>query len=462
MLDNHVSADGVGTPTRSPGIAEGLRSLQLGDSERRRPTRTRLRLPWRWIFALALLGGAAYFGYSWLPHMEQGEEVEAVVFSTEAKGETLIDKTGNVIPRERKTITPEVGGIITEVNFEEGSKVKKGQVLIRLEEARYKAELDQAKGALATAKAQRDELKAGSRPEEIEQARAALAQAQAHREFLDGEARRLARAGRGDAVTVSDYERNLGLLREAIASERSQKESLKLAELGPRAEKLLAAEAEVVRAQANLDKAQFYCDRTRILAPCDGTILQKSAEVGEAIHVDFQVGSLAVMANLNDLQAEAEVQERELGLLKDATECEVIPEAYHDRKYRAKFERVQPLVNKQRGLVKIKVAILEPDDYLLPDMNCRIVFPRGKGTSAAELPVIPAEACVHEGSDSVVYVLDRLIARRRVIDCGRTIGSSIEVRSGLRQGDVVLIGGSRPLHDGQSVRPRFNASRKGD
>lgn len=459
--NHHVPVDGpILVEKTAPAMADELRSLQIKDVERRRPVRPgRRRRLGRWL-ALALLlvaasGGGAWW---WWKSGPSGEEVDVIIFTTEAKAETLLDKTGYIVPRNRITLSPEVGGIITKIHVEEGSRVKKGAVLIELEDSRYKADWEQAKAALASAEAQRDELKAGSRPEEIDEARATLEQTQARLAFLRDEVKRGWRSGVGAAISLAEHQRNLGNLHEAEALERSQKAHLKLIEQGPRKEKIQVAEAEVLRARANLAKAQFYYDRARIYAPCDCVVLERKVEIGEAVHPEVLVGTLCVLADLNDLEAEAEVPERDLALLKDASECQVLPDAYPGRSYRARFNRLQPLVNRQRGVVKIKVTILNPDDSLLPDMNCRVLFPRQGSQASPELPVVPEQSIVREGQDSLVYVLDGLTARRRVIECGRTIGSSIEVRSGLRQGDVVLLVGTKPVRDGDSVRPRFKAA----
>jgi HlyD family secretion protein len=459
--NNHAPADGPGLPEKtSPAIASELRSLQLKDAERRSPVRPgRRRRLGRWLvpalLILAASGGGAWW---WWTSGPSGEEVDVVLFTTEAKAETLLDKTGYVVPRNRITLSPEVGGIITRIHVEEGSRVKKGAVLIELDDARFKADWEQARAALASAEAQLDELKTGARPEEIDEARANLEQTQARLAFLRDEVKRGLRSGVGTAVSLAEHQRNIGNLNEAEALERSQKAHLKLIELGPRKEKIRVAEAEVLRARANVDKALFYYERTRIVAPCDCVVLERKVETGEAVHPEVLVGTLCVLADLNDLEAEAEVPERDLALLKDADECQVLPDAYPGRTYRARFNRLQPLVNRQRGVVKLKVSILDPDDALLPDMNCRILFPRRGSPTSPELPLLPEEAVVREGPDSLVYVLDGLTARRRMVDCGRTIGSSVEIRHGLRHGEVVLLAGTRPMHDGDPVRPRFKAA----
>lgn len=459
MRTNGVPVDApVVAEKTSPGIAEELRSLRLGDAERRRPVRSGRRRLGSWLLCALLIVAAAGGGAWWFWSRTSGEWMDAVIFTTESKAETLLDKTGYIVPRNRITLSPEVGGVITKIHVEEGSRVKKGMVLIELDDARYKAEWEQTRAALVAAEAQWNELKAGSRPEEIQEARATLEQTQARIAFLRAEVKRIYDSGVGFAASRAEYEKNMGSLRESEATERSQKAHLKLVELGPRKEKIQAAEAEVMRARANMDKARFYYDRTRILSPCDGVVLERKVEIGEAVHPEVLVGTLCVLADLTDLEAEAEIPERDLDLLKDAGECQVLPDAYPGRKYRAKFNRLQPLVNRQRGVVKVKVTILNPDDSLLPDMNCRILFPHKGTESSPELPVLPEEAIFHEGQDTVVYLFDGQAARRRIIECGRTIGNAIEMRGGLRQGDVVLLPGTKPLRDGDPVRPRFKTS----
>lgn len=458
LMNNHLPIDAPATAEKiTPGIAEELRSLRLGDAERRRQVRPgRRRRLGRWLLlVLVIAAGGGGGGWWWWTSRTSGDVVDAVLFSTETKTETLLDKTGYIVPHNRIKISPEVGGIITKIYIDVNDVVKKGMVLIELDDARYKAEWEQNRAALAAAEAQLEELKAGARPEEIQEARATLQQTQARIVFLREEVKRIYNSRIGFAASQAEYEKAVGSLREAEATERSQKAHLKLVELGPRKEKILVAEAEVHRARANLDKARFYYERTHIKSPCDGTVLKKDVEIGEAVHPEVLVGTMLELADLSDLEAEAEIPERDLALLEDVAECQVIPDAFPNKTYRAKLSRVEPLVNRQRGVVKVKVKILNPDKTLKADMNCRILFPR-KGTSSnPDLPILTEEAILHEGKEIVVYVLDGMAARRRVIECGRTIGNSIEIRSGLKQGDVVLLPGAKPLRDGESVLPRF-------
>jgi hypothetical protein len=207
------------------------------------------------------------------------------------------------------------------------------------------------------------------------------------------------------------------------------------------------------------------------------------------------------MGDLSRYDAEVGVQERDLSLLGKVDRCEISPDAYSDRVYAGRVDRLQPMVSRQRGVVQVKVAITAPDDHLLPEMSCRVLFIKDPPKDAdQQLPLIPLKAVVEEEEDrgpadqspplprpttptaragsqretkpssptsecvppaakakatvKVVYVLEDQVAHRRVIEVGRTRGDSVEIVQGLREGDLVLIPGAQALSDGQTVRPK--------
>jgi multidrug resistance efflux pump len=379
------------------GVREGLRSLQLKDAERRVATGGR-RLPLARVLAVALLGGIGYGVWSsglvsslsswWASRGEKTpppvkiETVQPVAPSAPtAEGETLLPAHGNVAAHQRISVTAEVSGAVLAVPVEEGTKVKKGDLLVRIDDVRYKSEFDQAQASLALAQAQLDELKAGSRREEITQAKAAYEEAQHHMAGLTSELNRAYRAG--GAVSPSELDKIRTSLKEADAALKRHKAGLDLAEAGPRAEKVRAAEAQVAQAEAVLARARFFYEKTRIVAPCDAVVLEKKVEVGEVIHPEGLALPLCVLGNLAAMEAEMDVEESKLPLLKQAQEARLTLDAYPDRSYRARFLRLQPQVNRQRGVVKVRVEILDADEALLPDMNCRVQFLRGKPSSAS-------------------------------------------------------------------------------
>jgi multidrug efflux pump subunit AcrA (membrane-fusion protein) len=153
-------------------------------------------------------------------------------------------------------------------------------------------------------------------------------------------------------------------------------------------------------------------------------------------------------------EAEVDVQERDLGALTIGGPCEIIPDAYPDRVYRGRVNRKQPIVNRQRGVVQVKITIEAPDEFLLPDMNARVLLLRSPAGSGVSLPDIPRRALVPGSDPPAVFLLDGPVARLRPITTGVTTGDRVQVRAGLRPQDRVILPGDRPLADGQPVRAR--------
>jgi HlyD family secretion protein len=432
------------------------RALRLESDERRGGGRFRWWRLFLWLILLGALGGAT-FGYVTVYAPANFPEVETYLFSTKIAQETLLDLSGFIVPRLKINVAADVGGNIVKVCVEEGMKVRKGDLLIQIDDDRYRAELEQAKAGLIYAQLQLEELRNGTRPEEIEQAEASLEQAVAHLDLTRKDLERAIRLDRGAvSISKSDYDKYLSAYQEAEATVRNLRLALRLAKIGPRAERIKAAEAEVERQKANFGRAQYFVDRTRIVAPADGTILERKTEVGESVHPEVVSPALCVMADLSRLEADVSVQERDLNLLGKCGRCQIIPDAYSDRVYEGKVARLQPMVNRQRGVVQVKVTVLDPDDMLLPDMNCRVLFLKDATKPATdELPRIPERALVKEDEECVVFVLDGKTARRRTIEVGKTIGEAVEVVKGLENGEVVLLPGAQHLADGQTIRPKL-------
>jgi HlyD family secretion protein len=361
------------------------------------------------------------------------------------------------VPRSKINVAADVGGTITDVRFDEGQVVKKGQLLIQIDDARYKAEYDTAVADLGVAEAQLLELRNGSRPEEIEQSRAMLDQAKAKLDLAKKDLTRAMQLSR-EAMAKNDIDKTVSSYQEADANHRNQIASTKLTELGPREEKIRAAQYTVEKARAAVARAKWFMERAKITAPIDGTVLEKKTEVGESVHPEVVSPALLIIADLSRFDAEVGVQERDLNVLKKCNRCEIIPDANSDRVYEGRIDRMQPQVNRQRGVVQVRVVIVNPDAELRPDASCRVLFVKDPPKDAdKQLPVIPRKALADEEAENgkVIYVLEDKVARRRVIEVGKTRDDSVEVVKGLQQGDIVLIPGAQPLGNGQPVRPKL-------
>jgi HlyD family secretion protein len=447
-------------PPAAEQIATRLRDFQVADHERRGGRGGGCRR-FVWLFAAVVLAAASIAGYSYR-QANNVPEADVFVFTGKPSRHVLLDLSGFIVPRAKVVISPQVNGVVARVSIpEEGKTVKTGDPLFEVEDARYKAEYEQAEASLATAEAQLEELRNGREDDEKAHARAQYEQAKVQERLATIEYRR-ARGLSGDAIGQADLDKIIANYHDAKAAVKVQKTNLDIIEGKTRYEKIKAAEAEVKRATASRDRAKYYFEKTRIKAPADSegraclfTVLQKHVNPGESIQADFAFTALCTLADLSAMEAEIDVQERDLHRVRKGTPCEIIPDAYPDRAYRGSLHRIQPLVNRQRGVVQVKVGIDDPDEFLLPDMNARVLFlQQASSDTISESPCIPRKALVPQSDPPAVFVLEGQVARLRTIQIGEIVGDSVPVREGLKADDKVLIPLGLPLQDGKPVRPR--------
>ena len=445
-------------PAEEP-VAPQLRALRLDKDERRGSGR---RVRWlRMLFWLCLTGGVIVAAGMWANTAGYFEkppvEVDALVFGTSDSSDVLLDLTGYLAPRRRINISPRVGGYIVAFPCEAGQAVKKGDLLVQIDDRLFKAEVESAKATMAQWQAKLDELRNGPEPEQIAKAKAIFEQAKHQLDKARQDLERAMATRERNPAVITDAEMTVRTTeyKSAEANARSLQQSLLLLEHGVRPEQIAAAEAQVEQAQALLRKAEVMVDNARLVAPYDATVIEKNAEEGEGIHPEVVIKSLCVVADLKDMEAEVEVQETDLQRIAVGDPCRVIPDAYENLTYEGRIDRILPLVNKARGTVVVKVRVLNPDEHLLVDMNCRVLFVRKNDPSAAaRLPRVPKRAVVEEdGATPYVYVLDGLVARKRTVEVGAGDGEEIEIKSGLNKGEIVLMSGSESLSDGRRVRP---------
>lgn len=454
----------------SAPVAPRLATFQVADRERRgggRRGRSRRRR-WLWLLLMATLAGSGWAVWSRLSQ-DRLPEFETYTFTGKPTRHILLDLTGSIVPRTRIVISPQVGGIVSKVHLPlEGQKVQGGALLFEIENTRYRADYLQAEAGLTAAKAQLLELENGTRTEEIEEAAAAVDQAKEHVALTKLEWQRTRDMYARKAVSPSDLDKNRTLHLSALKRLRLEQAKYDLARHGPRPERIAASRAEVQRAEATRVRARYYYDQTKIYAPAAGTgtsftLLERKVAPGESIQADLTYTALCTLADLKHMEAEIDVQERDLGVLKIGGPCEIIPDAYPERTYRGHVNRKQPIVNRQRGVVQVKITIDEPDEYLLPNMNARVLLLEEKPRTGAapDLPEIPRRALVADDAPPAVFVVEGQTARLRRIELGTIHGDWAQVRKGLQAEDRIILPGDRPLVDGQPVRVRGMSRKEG-
>jgi HlyD family secretion protein len=387
--------------------------------------------------------------------------VEVVVAErvNQAAADVALTASGYVIPRRRVEVSSKISGRVEELLVDRGDVVATGQILARLDDRETRAQLQQARAGREAAAARLDEALAGSRPQEIERAQAALEQAEANlntakinldRAMRLNERGVLPRQGLDDARNAHDT---------AAAQVTVARKNLELAKLGPRAEQIQLARAQLAEAEASIAWLQTQLENTIIRAPVAGTVLERLIEKGEMVTTGYVSGrgaksALVSIADLNDLEVELDINESDIPRVRPGQECSVVPESYPDKKYRATVREIAPEANRQKATIQVKVAIRNPDQYLRPETNAKVNFlndPNAARPGQEQGVRVPKTAIV---AGPALFVVQDGKAIRRVIALGAERGASVEVLSGLAGGETIIVGGLAGLAEGMRVVPK--------
>jgi HlyD family secretion protein len=419
--------------------------------------------PWaaRWIIAgvlLFLLAGAARYAWTKANNATEVDVVRVRSTAAQAAGPgVVLNATGYIVAAHKIEVASKVLGRVAWIGVDKGDRVKQGGILVRLEDDEYRAQLQQARGQLANLEARLEELMNGSRPEEIAQAQANLNVARADLENARVNLERVkqlhaekvfAQQALDDAQARYDGQR---------ARVASLEKTFELVRIGPREEQIAAMRGQVEQARGAVAFYETQLNNTVIRAPVTGTILERAVEKGEFVTTSFvgergAKGYVVSLADLNDLEAELDISQNDFAKLKPRQRGIVTTDAFPDRKYEGIITEISPEANRQKATVQVKVKVLNPDDYLRPEMNASVAFLSDETISRTDKPVIvvPASAI----RDSAVFVVHEGKAVRRPVRTGPSTGQGVRVEEGLIGGEDLIVNAPADLQDGARVRPR--------
>lgn len=437
-----------------------LKNLRIDKALKSAPPPRRRLISWlAAIVAVLLLAAAALLAWQQMNRAVEVDVVRVQAASTGAApgGDVILNATGYIVAAHKIQLASKVVGKVAWIGVEKGDRVRRGQVIVRLEDDEYRAQLQQARGRLAALEARLAELLAGSRPEEIAVAKANLDQARAD---LENAAVTLERA----KLLASEEVLSRQALDDAQARYHSQaarvaslERTFELVRIGPRKEQIEQVRGQILEAKGNLAFFETQLENTVIRAPIDGTILERVVEIGEFVTTGFvgdrgAKGFVVSMADLNDLQVELDINQNDFARLGPRQKGIVTTDAYPDRRYQGAIEEISPEANRQKATVQVKVRVIDPDEYLRPEMNASVAFigEARDGEPARAQVTVPLSA-VKDGA--VFLALDGRAIRRPVRTGGAT-PQGLRVEEGLIGGEDVIVNPPDDLQDGSRVRTR--------
>ena len=439
-----------------------LKSLQIDRSKKSAPEPSRWAV--RWILGGVLvfvLLGAARLGYDRLNAATEVSVMRVQAESSAAAGPgVVLNATGYIVAAHRIEVASKVVGKIQWIGIDKGDKVKTGQPLVRLEDDEYRAQVTQAKGALANLQAKLAELEHGSRPEEIAVARANLNQAKADQENALVTLNRTKNLVTDKVLAKQLLDDAQAKYDNAVAHVNSLQKTLDLAILGPRKEEIDAMRGQVEQARGVLAYAETQEQNTIIRSPVTGTVLERAVEKGEFV-TNMNVGDkgakgyVAAVADLNDLEVELDISQNDFAKLGPKQKGVVTTDAFPDLKYNGFIKEISPEANRQKATVQVKVKILNPDEHLRPDMNASVAFisddkQANTGAVARPVVVIPASAV----RDNTVFVMFEGKAVRRPVKTGPVNSKGVRIEEGLNGGEDLIVNPPTDLKNGDRVRPK--------
>ena len=421
-----------------------------------------------WILggiALFLLLGAARFVYN---QLNTATEVEVVRISSNSSGaanapvgETLLSATGYIVAHHKIQVASKVVGKVAWIGVEKGDRVEQGQVITRLEDDEYKAQLQQAQGQLVALEARLQELQNGSRPEEVEVARANWEREKANLVNAKISLDRTAQLLKDQVVSQQTYDDAKARYDVQAAQVASLERTYQLVKIGPRQELSAQVRGQIQQARGAVAFAETQLANTVIRAPITGTILERVVERGEFVTTGFvgdrgAKGYVVSMADLSDLQVELDINQNDFARLGPKQRGVLRTDAYRDRTYQGYIEEISPEANRQKATVQVKVKVLSPDEFLRPDMNATVDFVSDAkpstttSTTSSRTIYVPASAV----RDGAVFVNLNGKAVKRAVKTGGTTSQGVRIDEGLIGGEDVIINPPSGLKDGDKVRTK--------
>ena len=411
------------------------------------------------LVALLSLGALAYRAFA--PDAPEVQVARAEVENSSVGG-IVLTASGYIVAHHKINVNSKVTGRVKWIGVEKGDKVKEGQVLVRLEDDEFRAQYEQARGATENARAYLQELEHGSRPEEIDQAQHNFDEARAtlaNDKLTFDRDKELWSQGVVSRQAYDDASAKLEADQQRV---NSLEKALRMARIGPRPEEIARAKGALSQAAGQEAYAKSWLDATIIRAPVTGTILERTAEKGELVTAQFASGAeggprgeVVALADLKDIQVELDIAQDDFSKLGPAQKSLVTLDAYPDRKYDGVIKEISPEANRQKATVQVKVQILNPDEFLRPEMNATVKFLANENkTPAAALHagiMVPAGAIRDHDGKKVVFLAFNGKALMRPVQIVSQRSTGVLVQ-GLLGGENVITSGPASLKDGDKIK----------
>ncbi len=379
------------------------RSSQAAGSPRRARSKAKIV---GWSLAILVIAAALWLIKN---RLDPGVEVQlaTVSLTSPSQANAVLTASGYVVARRKAAVASKGTGTLVFLGVDEGDRVKKGQIIARLDDSDVAATLQRSRENLRLAEADLHDAK----------------QNQA----------RFGALLKQDLVAQAEYD----------VAEARYKRVL----------------ATIEAARFGVKESQVAVDNTRIIAPFDGTVLKKNADVGEIVAplagAASSKAAVVTIADMSSLEVDADVSEANITRVAPEQDCEITLDAYPQQRYPGYVSKIVPTADRAKATVMVKIKFKEYDHRVLPEMGAKITFlAAGAKTDAASvkpLLTVPAAAVATRDGRPVVYQINDDRAVEIPVTTGQKLAGLIEITSGLKEGDKVIGKVDDKLRSGSKV-----------
>lgn len=373
-----------------------------------------------------LIGGAVllcgFFLLNFVFFSSKEVKVTTVRLSQTSAPSSGLTASGYIIPQRKAAVASKATGRLVYLGVVEGDRIKKGDLIGKIENNDIRAEWLDAKATLSA-------MKATEKRNLAELKR------------LETDYRRMKNLFESGAISKSDFDDAETKYNVALA----QKE---------------VDQANVLSAEARMKVMEVQLNNTEIRAPFDGTILTKGADIGEIVapfagSVNAK-SAVVTMADMSSLMLEADVSESSIQKVSIGQNCEIILDAYPQTRYPGVVDKIVPTANRSKATILCKIKFLDIDDKVLPEMSAKTTFllkpmPNSLQTDKPKL-MAPLEAILEQNDEKVVFKVIENHVKRQVVETGQSLeNDKIEIKSGINSGEKIVLNPDESLHDGDQV-----------
>ncbi|NIM58402.1 MAG: efflux RND transporter periplasmic adaptor subunit [Candidatus Aminicenantes bacterium] len=363
---------------------------------------------------------------------QEAKETPLPVKVAVAKRGDLIIKLkspGEAVTNMKIDMKAEVSGVIKTLNVEESKHVKKGELLVALDDEKYRLDLELEE---ATRLNKVSELLVEKRFAEPNEAKSSL------------DIQKIQKA-------KDDYEKarinfRKGLISRADFEKASKEYELALIESGEKKEEILAATKGLTQAEIRVKTAQMNLDKTKIRAPFSGLI--HDIKVSPQEHVTSG-RELFTLVNIDRIRVHAKVLESEIGKMKVGREVDLKFSAYPGRIFEGEVKAISPVINPQDKTCNVIIDVANPEEEIKPGMHVEVEI-------AAEIHkdrlLVPQDAVLVRSGRKLAFIVEEGLAKWRYIDVGLENEDYAEVLDGIKEGESVIIEGHFTLAHDARVR----------